>query len=55
MRNELRGTGVKIGIVNPAAVDTAWWAKHSLHKNLDFTKDFIKPQEVADAMMTMVE
>ena len=43
IRNEMKGTGVKIGIVNPAGIDTEWWSKHNGSNNLDFTKDFIKP------------
>eukprot|EP00127_Corallochytrium_limacisporum_P005575 Clim_evm92s207 gene=Clim_evmTU92s207 len=55
-RHELQGTGVKCGIINPAAVDTPWW--HRDHFGPNFEKPnvpMLAPESVADAVLYLMQ
>ena len=52
VRNELKGTGVKLGIVNPSATKTEWWERNYGKKAKE---DWIGKEEVVEAMMCLVD
>ncbi|CAE8624908.1 unnamed protein product [Polarella glacialis] len=63
LRAELKGSGVKIGTVNPGAVATEWWGDEGrggwtqemgAGSALPFWKDMLRPEDVADGIMTLI-
>eukprot|EP00386_Alphamonas_edax_P007579 GDKI01025258.1.p1 GENE.GDKI01025258.1~~GDKI01025258.1.p1 ORF type:complete len:255 (-),score=51.66 GDKI01025258.1:24-788(-) len=56
VRKELAGSGVKIGLVNPALVDTAWWQeaeRGGWPKPIDGSS-FLPPDDVVSAMLYLI-
>ncbi|CAE8603949.1 unnamed protein product [Polarella glacialis] len=63
LRAELKGSGVKIGSVNPGAVATEWWGDEGRGgwtkemgpgSALPFWNDMLRPEDVADGIMTLL-
>ncbi|CAD7965695.1 unnamed protein product [Amoebophrya sp. A25] len=56
-RNELQPFGVKVGSVFPGGIDTPWWDskdRGGRDPGTSNTKGYLQPEEVTDAMLTLI-
>ncbi|CAK0862215.1 unnamed protein product, partial [Prorocentrum cordatum] len=62
LRAELKGTGVKVGTVNPGAVATEWWGdagrggwtEEMAPQGQPFWTEMLRPEDVADGVLSLV-
>ncbi|MEP6622581.1 MAG: SDR family NAD(P)-dependent oxidoreductase, partial [bacterium] len=56
MRSELRGSGIRVSLVSPGAVDTGLWDDIDPDNRPGFTArvDMLSPDAVADAVLYVV-